>query len=78
MGQREYVPGAKLRTVLKDLTMGEKAAGELGLELPHLRDAIEAGQQVVAAGAADEDCAIVYELLIPDGRLRAHTHHEGS
>ena len=27
MGQREYVPGAKLRTVLKDLTMGEKLAG---------------------------------------------------
>ena len=78
MGQREYVPGAKLRTVLKDLTMGEKLAGELGLELPHLRDAIDAGRQVVAAGAADEDCAIVYELLIPDGRLRAHTHHEGS
>jgi 2-hydroxy-3-oxopropionate reductase len=79
MGKREYVPGAKERTVLKDLKMGEKLAAELGLELPQLRDSVEAGERVVAAGAADEDCAIVYELLIPDGRLRAHhTHHEGS
>jgi 2-hydroxy-3-oxopropionate reductase len=77
MGNRDYTPGAKMRTVHKDLAMAEKLAGSLGLDLAQLRDAREAGDQVIAAGAADEDCSIVYELLIPDGRLRDN-HHEGS
>jgi 3-hydroxyisobutyrate dehydrogenase-like beta-hydroxyacid dehydrogenase len=70
MGRREYVPGAKLTTVRKDLAMAGAAADAAGLELPHLRQALVACDAVVAAGAGDEDCAIVYELRAADGRLR--------
>jgi 3-hydroxyisobutyrate dehydrogenase-like beta-hydroxyacid dehydrogenase len=70
MGRREYAPGAKLATVRKDLAMAERLAGAAGLELPHLRQALTACDEVVAAGAGDEDCAIVYELRAADGRLR--------
>ena len=70
MGRREYVPGAKLTTVRKDLAMAGAAADAAGLELPHLRQALEACDEVVAAGAGHEDCAIVYELRAADGRLR--------
>ena len=70
MGQRQYVPGAKLTTVRKDLAMAGAAADAAGLELPHLRQALVACDAVVEAGAGDEDCAIVYELRAADGRLR--------
>jgi 3-hydroxyisobutyrate dehydrogenase-like beta-hydroxyacid dehydrogenase len=71
IARREYAPGAKVRTVLKDLRMAAGLAESLGLELPHLRRALQIGERVVRLGAADEDCAIVYELLAADGRLRA-------
>jgi 3-hydroxyisobutyrate dehydrogenase-like beta-hydroxyacid dehydrogenase len=70
MGRREYLPGAKLTTVRKDLAMADALAQEAGLELPHLRQALAACDAVVAAGAGEEDCAIVYELRAADGRLR--------
>jgi 2-hydroxy-3-oxopropionate reductase len=70
MGRREYVPGAKLTTVRKDLAMAGAAADAAGLELPHLHQALVACDTVVAAGAGNEDCAIVYELRAADGRLR--------
>ncbi|HKE81925.1 MAG TPA: NAD(P)-dependent oxidoreductase [Solirubrobacteraceae bacterium] len=70
MGRREYVPGAKLTTVRKDLAMAAGAADAAGLELPHLRQALVACDEVVAAGSGHEDCAIVYELRAADGRLR--------
>jgi 3-hydroxyisobutyrate dehydrogenase-like beta-hydroxyacid dehydrogenase len=69
MGQRSYTPGAKLTTIRKDLAMAEGLAEAAGLELPHLRQALEACDAVVAAGAGAEDCAIVYELRVADGRL---------
>jgi 2-hydroxy-3-oxopropionate reductase len=71
IARREYAPGAKIRTVLKDLRMGGAAAAALGLELPALARAVEVSERVAGLGAADEDCAIVYELLAVDGRLRA-------
>jgi len=64
------VPGATLTTVRKDLAMAGAAADAASLELPHLRQALVACDAVVAAGAGDEDCAIVYELRAADGRLR--------
>lgn len=70
MGRRDYVPGAKLTTVRKDLAMAGAAADAADLELPHLRQALVACDAVVAAGMGDEDCAIVYELRAADGRLR--------
>ena len=70
MGRREYVPGAKLTTVRKDLEMADALAETAGLELLHLRQALAACDAVVAAGAGHEDCAIVYELRAADGRLR--------
>ena len=70
MGRREYAPGAKLRTVRKDLAMADGLAATAGLQLPHLRQALRACDAVIAAGAGDEDCAVVYELRAADGRLR--------
>lgn len=71
IAQREYAPGARFRTVLKDLRMGADAAEALGLALPAVRCAREAGERVIAAGAGEEDCAVLYELVAADGRLRA-------
>ena len=71
IARREYAPGAKVRTVLKDMRMGDDAATGLGVELPALRRAIDVAERAVALGAPDQDCAIVYELLAAGGRLRA-------
>ena len=71
IARREYTPAAKIRTILKDLRMGASAADSFGLELPQLQRAMEICELVTSLGAADEDCAVVYELLAADGRLRA-------
>ena len=71
IARRDYTAVAKTRTILKDLAMGTDLADSTGLELPQLRQAKEICERVVALGAGDEDCAIVFELHAADGRLRA-------
>jgi 3-hydroxyisobutyrate dehydrogenase-like beta-hydroxyacid dehydrogenase len=71
IARRDYTPGAKIRTILKDLRMAGGLAESLGLDLPHLRRAQQVCERIVSLGAAEQDCAIVYELLAADGRLRA-------
>jgi 2-hydroxy-3-oxopropionate reductase len=71
VARRDYTPAAKIRTILKDLRMGASAAEAFDLELPQLQRAREVCERVTGLGAADHDCAVVYELLAADGRLRA-------
>jgi 3-hydroxyisobutyrate dehydrogenase-like beta-hydroxyacid dehydrogenase len=71
IARREYTPVAKIRTILKDLTMASALADSTGLELPQLRGAREICERVVQLGGGDEDCAIVFELHTADGRLRS-------
>jgi len=71
IARRGYEAVAKVRTVRKDMAMGARLAASLGLELPALDRALEVSGRVASLGAADADCAIIYELLAADGRLRA-------
>jgi 3-hydroxyisobutyrate dehydrogenase-like beta-hydroxyacid dehydrogenase len=66
MIERDWVPGGKVRTLRKDLAMALELAGELGLELPHLRSALDIFDELVARGDGDLDCAAVYRLRAPE------------
>jgi 3-hydroxyisobutyrate dehydrogenase-like beta-hydroxyacid dehydrogenase len=70
IARREYTPGAKIKTILKDLSMAEGLADAHGLDLPHMRRAKQICERAVELGAANDDCAIVFELHAGDGRLR--------
>lgn len=64
MGSRDFTPGAKVTTMLKDLRMAEKLAGSAGLELPLLRTAIALYERLVEAGDGGLDCSVLYELRV--------------
>jgi 3-hydroxyisobutyrate dehydrogenase-like beta-hydroxyacid dehydrogenase len=68
MIERDWVPGGKVRTMRKDLGMALDLAAELGLELPHLRNAYEIFDGLLQRGDGDLDCAAVYQLRAPQAR----------
>jgi 2-hydroxy-3-oxopropionate reductase len=70
IARREYTPGARVRTILKDLGMAQAIADSVGLELPNVSSAKAICERVVDLEAADDDCAILFELHTADGRLR--------
>jgi 2-hydroxy-3-oxopropionate reductase len=70
MGARRYEPGGRVRTVLKDLRLAAKLADAESLSLPALRTTLELYASADRAGAGDEDCAVLYEQQVRDGRLR--------
>ena len=70
MGRRDYEPGGRVRTVLKDLRLAASLADELSLSLPLLRTTLELYARAERAGAGEEDCAVLYEQQAQDGRLR--------
>lgn len=64
MGERRYdPPGAKVKTMAKDLRMGLALARELGLELPQLEIALARYEALEAAGRADWDVSALVELI---------------
>jgi 2-hydroxy-3-oxopropionate reductase len=71
MGERLYEPGGRIRTVLKDLRLAAKLADSHSLSLPVLRTTLELYASADRAGAGDEDCAVLYEQQVRDGRLRS-------
>lgn len=63
MIERDYVPGGKTETLLKDLRLaGDLAAGK-GLALPHLESALARYAALVGEGRGPLDCAVVVEPL---------------
>ena len=69
MVRRDYAPGAKVRTILKDIRMADALAGELELTLPQIHGARRVWEQLAESGAAEDDCAILFEAQAPGGRL---------
>ena len=78
MQRRQYAPGGRVSTVLKDLRMAARLADEHSLDLPLLRVTLEAYARAAANGAGDEDCAVLFEAQAPDGWLRERSHNIGS
>jgi 2-hydroxy-3-oxopropionate reductase len=78
MQRRQYAPGGRVSTVLKDLRMAARLADEHSLDLPLLRITLEAYARAAANGAGDEDCAVLFEARALDGWLRERSHNIGS
>lgn len=56
-------PGAKVKTMAKDLRLALRLAREHGLELPQLEIALARYEQLEAGGRADQDVSSLIELL---------------
>ncbi|HEU4743453.1 MAG TPA: NAD(P)-dependent oxidoreductase [Meiothermus sp.] len=63
MIERRFVPGAKVRTQLKDLRLADRLAQESGLELPHLQSALKRYARLVEAGHGDLDHSALFKLI---------------
>jgi 3-hydroxyisobutyrate dehydrogenase-like beta-hydroxyacid dehydrogenase len=60
MIEREWRPGGKAATLLKDLRMALALADELGLELPHARSVHALYDAIVARGDGELDCSVLF------------------
>jgi 2-hydroxy-3-oxopropionate reductase len=63
MIERAYIPGGKAKTQLKDLRLGLELAGELGLDLPHVKSAASLYEKLVDQGDGDLDHSALHKLL---------------
>lgn len=63
MIKRDYTPGGKVRTQLKDLRMALGLAEAARLTLPHLESVASRYQQLVDQGHADLDHSALHQLL---------------
>lgn len=63
MIKRDYAPGGKVRTQLKDLRLALRLAEAARLTLPHLESAASRYQQLVDQGDADLDHSALHKLL---------------
>jgi len=63
MIKRDYTPGGKVRTQLKDLRMALRLAEAARLTLPHLESVASRYQQLVDQGHADLDHSALHTLL---------------
>lgn len=63
MLDRDYVPGGKIDTLLKDLRLAHDLAEERGLTLPHLTSARALFSALVEQGKGDLDCAAIVEPI---------------
>ncbi|GIV89341.1 MAG: NADPH nitroreductase [Chloroflexus sp.] len=64
MAARQYIPGGKVTTQLKDLRMAAAMAAAAGVELPHLADTIRRYETLVARGYGDLDHSALHMLLV--------------
>jgi 2-hydroxy-3-oxopropionate reductase len=62
MAAGDWTPGARVRTMLKDLRMAERLASEHGLVLPQLTAAILQYDALVARGDEGKDVAVLVDL----------------
>ncbi|MGH2399634.1 MAG: NAD(P)-dependent oxidoreductase [bacterium] len=64
MIKRDYTPGGKARTQLKDLRMALRLAEAARLTLPHLTSVASRYQQLVDQGHGDLDHSAIHKLLM--------------
>jgi 2-hydroxy-3-oxopropionate reductase len=65
MAERNYRPGGKVATQLKDLFLARSLANSTDIQLPHLDDTITRYEELVAQGHAELDHAALHLLLTP-------------
>ncbi|WP_027881517.1 NAD(P)-dependent oxidoreductase [Meiothermus rufus] len=65
MIERRFVPGARVRTQLKDLRLAQALAEQAGLELPHLQSALRFYAELEAAQKGDLDHSALFLRLVP-------------
>ena len=63
MAKRQYVPGGKIISQLKDLKMARRMAEETSAILPHLESTIHFYEKLVKQGHADMDHSALHKLL---------------
>jgi 3-hydroxyisobutyrate dehydrogenase-like beta-hydroxyacid dehydrogenase len=63
MAKRQYVPGGKIKSQLKDLKLARRMAEKAGVKLPHLESTIQFYKKLVAQGHADMDHSALHKLL---------------
>lgn len=65
MIDRQYMPGGKVKTQLKDLELGQKLAQATGISLPHLESTIKIYLTAVEQGYGDLEHSAIHKLLWP-------------
>jgi 3-hydroxyisobutyrate dehydrogenase-like beta-hydroxyacid dehydrogenase len=65
MIERDFVPGGKVRTLVKDLRMALELASSLDVELPHLQSSARLFELLIERGEGDLDCAAIVNLRTP-------------
>lgn len=65
MIKRLYVPGAKVKTHLKDLRLALRLAAGTGLSFPHLETTAARYQVLVDQGRGEDDHSALHALLAP-------------
>lgn len=63
MLERRFVPGARVKTQLKDLQLAQKLAQQAGLKLPHLESALGFYAELEAKGDGDLDHSALFKCL---------------
>lgn len=63
MIERDYTPGGKATTQLRDLYYGQQLAQAVSLNLPHLESVIERYERLVGQGDGELDHSAIHKLL---------------
>lgn len=63
MIERKFVPGARVKTQLKDLYLAQKLAKKAGLRLPHMESVLGFYTELEAAGDGDLDHSALFKRL---------------
>ncbi len=64
MIERKFVPGARVKTQLKDLRLAQMLAEKAGLNLPHMGSALGFYAELEAAGEGDLDHSALFKRLV--------------
>jgi 2-hydroxy-3-oxopropionate reductase len=68
MIERDFAARGAVRTMLKDGRLGLSLAESVGAELPHLRSLVDAWEELVLSGHADDDCTRLITRLLNGDR----------
>ena len=63
MATRQYVPGGKIISQLKDLMLAKRMANQQGLVMPHLESTIQLYNKLIVQGHGDLDHSALHKLF---------------
>ncbi len=66
MIDRNYDPGGKVTTMLKDLRIALELSSSLGVDVPHASSTAALYEELVARGDSDLDASALYKLRVGD------------